>query len=286
MFSKKDIARYYDLSETHYRLFWNLNKSKSLHYGYWDSSTKTFNDALLNINKVLARYANISKQDTVLDAGCGVGGSAIWLAKNIGCKVTGISLNEKQVKQASILALKEEVQHLIKFEQNDYTSTGFAANSFDVVWGIESVCYVPDKSEFMREAFRLLKTGGRLIVADFFKKDGLAENQALQIKKWANGWAIDDYATKENFEHQLSETSFSNIRFENANDAIMPSAKRLYRAYFLGIIPALIYRLFNRKATELGKNNVHTAYLQYKTLKKNLWAYGIFSAEKAPQSNK
>ncbi|MES3039121.1 MAG: LuxR C-terminal-related transcriptional regulator, partial [Bdellovibrionota bacterium] len=47
--SNKEVARYYDLSEVHYRLFWNLQESKSLHYGYWDSSTKNFHQALLNI---------------------------------------------------------------------------------------------------------------------------------------------------------------------------------------------------------------------------------------------
>lgn len=280
MFSKKDISRYYDLSETHYRLFWKLDKSKSLHYGYWDSSTKNFHEALLNINKVLSGYANISKEDVVLDAGCGVGGSSIWLAKNIGCKVTGISLNKQQIKQANAFARKEMVEHLVHFVQNDYVSTGFADKSFDVVWAIESVCYVPDKSEFINEAFRLLKIGGRLIVADFFKENGLQGGDAEEVKRWANGWAIEDYATKENFEHQLNEAGFSNMHFENANEAIMRSAKRLYRGYFLGIVPAFIYRIFNPKATELAKNNVSTAYLQYKTLKKNLWKYGVFWAEK------
>jgi len=282
MFSKQDISRYYDLSQVHYRLFWRLDKSKSLHYGYWDTSTKNFDEALQNINKVLARYANISKEDMVLDAGCGVGGSSIWLAKNVGCKVTGISLNDEQVKQANAFAQKENVEQLVNFEYNDYTCTHYPTGSFDVVWAIESVCYGADKSEFIKEAFHLLKEGGRLIVADFFKRDELKGKEAQQVKQWANGWAIEDYATRENFEHQLIEAGFAGIHFENVNHAIMRSAKRLYRAYFLGIIPALIYRIFYPNATKLGKNNVHTAYLQYKTLKKNLWTYGIFWAEKKP----
>lgn len=280
MFSKEDIARYYDLSESHYRLFWDLDKSKSLHYGYWDSSTKNFSEALLNINKILAQYAAISKEDLVLDAGCGVGGSSVWLAKNIGCKVTGISLNEKQVKHANAFVSREAVGHLVNFEQKDYTDTDLADESFDVVWAIESVCHTPDKSAFIKEAFRLLKKGGRLIVADFFKKDGLQGKEAEQVQQWANGWAVEEYDTTENFNHHLAEAGFLNIDFENANAAIMPSAKRLYRAYFLGILPAFIYRILNPKATALGKNNVRTAYLQYKTLRKNLWTYGIFLAKK------
>ena len=280
MFSKQDIARYYDLSEVHYRLFWDLDKSRSLHYGYWDSSTKSFHEALLNLNNILAGYANITKKDTVLDAGCGVGGSSIWLAKNIGCKAIGISLNANQVEKATTQALHEGVQHLASFQQRDYTSTGFTNASFTVVWAVESVCHVPDKSDFIKEAFRLLKPGGRLIVADFFKKENLQGEDAEQVKRWANGWAIEDYATKESFVKQLTEAGFSNIKFENANKNIMRSAKRLYRAYFIGFIPSFLYRVFNPKATALAKNNVDTAYLQYKTLKKKLWMYGIVSAEK------
>ena len=66
----------------------------------------------------------------------------------------------------------------------------------------------------------------------------------------------------------------------DATGAIMPSAKKLYRSYFLGIIGAKLYQFFNPNATELGKNSVHSAYLQYNTLKKGLWKYLIVRAEK------
>src|SRR5262245_23183964 len=97
MFTNEDISRYYDLSETHYRRIWKLDKSKSLHYGYWDEQTKNFHEALLQINQILADAAEIKPGDIILDAGCGVGGSSVWLAKEKNCKVIGISLNQKQI---------------------------------------------------------------------------------------------------------------------------------------------------------------------------------------------
>lgn len=280
MFSKSDIARYYDLSEVHYRLFWNLEQSRSLHYGYWDSTTKNFHEALLNINKVLSNYAGITKDSKVLDAGCGIGGSSIWMAKNIGCKVMGISLTAKQVAQANQIATNEGMQHLANFEVQDYTATTYPDASFDVIWGIESICHAPDKKDFIKEAYRLLKPGGRLIVADFYKQENLTGKDADQIQRWANGWAIDDYATKESFRDHLNETGFSITRFEDATKAIVPSAKRLYRSYFLGWLPAKMYRVLHPNATSFGKNNVDTAYLQYVTLKRGLWQYMIILAEK------
>lgn len=280
MFSNKDIARYYDLSESQYRFFWNLNKSRSLHYGYWDASTKNFHEALLNINIILSKKAKITKEEIVLDAGCGIGGSSIWLAKKMGCKVTGISLSEKQVNTAKALAVKEGVEQLANFYSKDFTHTEFADESFDIVWAIESVCHANDKSAFLKEAFRILKKGGRLIMADFFKKENLQGKDAEQIQQWAHGWAVEDFSAREEFEKQLSQTGFSNVQIEDASSAIKRSTKRLFRSYYIGAVLGFLYRILNRKATSQGKKNIDTARLQYTTLRKNLWKYLIISAVK------
>lgn len=280
MFTNEDIARYYHLSEVHYKLFWNLDKARSLHYGYWDSSTKNFNEALLNINRVMADRAEITKGMNVLDAGCGVGGSSLWLAANRECSVTGISLSDKQVQKAADFARQSGLDDKVKFEQRDFTTTGYPSESFDIVWAIESVCHAYDKSEFLKEAFRVLKKGGRLIVADFFKTDGLTGANAQKIQDFANSWAVTDFATWKSFHQQLKEVGFGNIENEDASKAVMPSAKRLYRFYFLGKPASLLYRLFKGKPTSLAANNVDSAYLQYITLRKGLWKYRIVTAIK------
>ena len=280
MYSNKDIEQYYDLSQTHYKRVWNLQRSRSLHYGYWDNSTKNFHEALLNINKILATKAAIKKENKVLDAGCGIGGSSLWLAKNIGCNVTGISLSAKQVATANKLSAEEKLQTLAIFEQQDFTATNYASESFDVIWAIESVCHAADKSKFIAEAYRLLKKGGRLIMADFFKQQNLSGKDAALITQWANGWAIDDFATIEKFTEQLTQAGFTNTTIEDATDKIIPSAKRLYRAYFPGVVGGFLYKLFNPKPTVYGKKNIDTAYLQYKALKQNMWTYNIVLSEK------
>ncbi len=279
-FTHKEIEQYYDLSQTHYEKFWDLRRSRSLHYGYWDKSTKDFHEALLNINNILSQKANIAKESRVLDAGCGIGGSSLWLAKNIGCKATGISLSAKQVATANALAAKESLQTLALFEQKDFTQTGYADESFDIVWAIESVCHANDKSKFLYEAFRVLKKGGKLILADFFKKEDLIGKDAAIIQEWANGWAIDDFATLKEFTAQTNIAGFSEINIEDATARILPSARRLYLAWFPGVIGGFLYGLFHRKATVYGKKNIDTAFLQYKALKKGLWTYNIILAVK------
>ena len=282
MFTNEDISRYYDLSEVHYRRVWNLDKSRSLHYGYWDESVKNFDEALLNNNKVLADYAEIKDGEKVLDAGCGVGGSSIWLAKEKNCQVIGISLNERQVKKANAFACQYGLTGKVLFEQKDYLNTAYPSNFFDVVWAIESVCYANDKGIFLKEANRILKHGGRLIIADFFETNNLRSQDAALVTKWANGWAINSFATAEDFDLKLKANGFENIKWFDATEAIMPSAKKLYRSYFLGSLGAKLYQLFKPNASDPGKRNVQNAYLQYKTLKKGLWKYQIVKAVKSP----
>jgi cyclopropane fatty-acyl-phospholipid synthase-like methyltransferase len=280
MFMPEDISRYYDLCEVHYRRVWDLDNSRSLHYGYWDGSVKTFQEALLNINKVLADHARIGGGEKVLDAGCGIGGSSIWLAKERGCQVIGISLNKKQVDKANVFANLQGLAGKVFFEQKDYTSTSYEAGTFDVVWAIESVCYANDKGMFLKEASRLLKPGGRLVIADFFKKENLNLNDAKLVRRWAHGWAVNDFSTVDEFKRTLKENNFRNEAFIDATGPILPSAKKLYRSYFPGAVGAWLYGLFKPNATKLGKNNVRNAYLQYKTLKKGLWTYQIVKAVK------
>lgn len=280
MFSNQDIARYYDLSEDHYRFFWNLDQSKSLHYGYWDSSTKNFHEALLNINKILSSKAAICEGENVLDAGCGIGGSSLWLAREKKCKVTGISLSQKQIDKANAIVNKEGLNRFAHFELKDFTSTDFPDASFDVVWAIESVCHAGDKNMFIKEAYRVLKKGGRLIMADFFKKEGLKGRDAEIIQNWAHGWAVPDFSDVRQFKEGLTDAGFFEIEMEDATSAIRPSSKRLYYAYFIGLLGAKVYSLFNPHASDFGKKNINTAYLQYKGLQRDLWTYQLILARK------
>lgn len=274
------IIKYYSESENAYKDTWNLNESLSIHYGYWDKKVRNFHESLWRMNEILSEKAQIKKSDKVLDAGCGIGGSSIWLAKNIQCTVTGISISEKQINNAQNLALKNNVNELVKFEQMNYCKTDFEDESFDIVWALESVCYAENKLDFIKEAFRILKPNGRLILADGMVNQIKNNNHPI-VRKWLDGWVVNYLETPENWKKYALNTGFRYFEYNDITPFIQHSSKRLLLYSIAGYVWAMYRKYIVRKPfTELQLNNTKGAWYQYWGLKRKLWNYGLFITHK------
>ena len=276
----KTIIDYYDTCEIHYKRSWDLDNSMAIHYGFWDKNNNTLAKALRNENILLAHYAHINKSDLVLDAGCGVGGSAIFLAKEFGCKVVGITLSEKQVQTAKYNANKCGVAALADFKKEDFLCTTFPYNSYTVIWAIESLCHAPDKKAFLREAFRLLKNNSRIIIADgFLKEEELTYKEIKKMNNWLTAWGIPGLARINELENYLKECGFEKITFMDMTERIIPSSKHMFSMSVI-VLPAAKVLEWLHFRKNIQTKHVIGALYQYLTLRSKLWTYGIFYAEK------
>ncbi len=280
MFTTEEVADYYNTTQNHYFKWWNLKHSLSLHYGIWSETTSSIADSLENTNRILLNLAAIAKTDKVLDAGCGVGGAAFYINNKTGATVKGISLSKKQIDFAQLKAKELGVNKNIAFHIMDYTQTSFSAESFDVIWACESVSSATNKSAFIKEAFRLLKKGGRLILSDFFVPTKNQVDPHNWIKKWGDTWGISHFSTEGEFLKGLVENEFIIKENLDFTTQIIRSAKRMYYASLIGAFPATLYNLTHPKVSRFAKTHYLSGYYQYKALKAKLWKYKLLLAVK------
>jgi len=114
----------------------------------------------------LARAAGLDAAKYVLDVGSGVGGTSRCLAKEFGCRVTGIDLTDEYCRAAAMLTAKTGLAHLVDYRQGDATKLPFDDQAFDVVWTEHVAMNIPDKTRLYREMHRVLKPGGTLAIYD------------------------------------------------------------------------------------------------------------------------
>jgi ubiquinone/menaquinone biosynthesis C-methylase UbiE len=120
----------------------------------------------------LATRAGIQPGDRVLDVGCGLGGSARYLASEHGARVDGIDLTQEYVDTAQRLAELVGMQDQVHFLRADALDLPFADKSFDVVWTEHAQMNIADKRGFYGELARVLVPGGRLAFHDVFQGPG------------------------------------------------------------------------------------------------------------------
>jgi len=276
-----EIANYFTECSIDYRRFWTDGKNLAMHYGYWDSETSELQDAISNMNKVLCRKASIRPGEAVLDAGCGLGGSAIWIAEHIGARVVGVNVCEKDLQTAARSAKERKVDQLAEFRYGDMRATGLAAASFDVVWAVESIVHTDDKAVFFHEAHRLLKEGGRLIIADGFlgkERFAFSKHQTAALNTIEKGWAIS-IAMPDEYLQAIGKAGFRNIEFKDITPNIMRTSRHIYVRGILLHPVALLLRAL-RVRTWRGLYNCAACTAQYTMFAQGCWRYGIIYAQK------
>lgn len=172
----------------------------------------------LELTKELGEKLGIGENDKVLDIASGTGTSAIFLAKNFGCKVTGIDLAKKSVEEAINNASRENVSKLVYFELGDAEKLDFEDESFDFVIAECSFCLFPDKKKASDEMYRVLKTDGKLGMSDVVVNGELPEKMKSILYKFI---CIEDAKSEKEYENILKSSGFNDFNFEDKKNEVL-----------------------------------------------------------------
>jgi 27-O-demethylrifamycin SV methyltransferase len=172
-----------DLPEAHYddvTQAWRHLMGESFHYGFFSSTESELDTATEELTRLMATRGELGAEHSVLDVGCGIGGPAMFLARNIGCQVTGISTSVVGIEVALENAAEHGLGDRLAFCVRDGMSNEFDDASFDRIWIMESSHLMSDKGAMIRDSCRVLKPGGRLVLCDIITHRDLPIKDVLK----------------------------------------------------------------------------------------------------------
>ncbi len=199
---KRRIAAHYDVITAYYRSFWG----EHLHHGYWIRGNESKEEAQEQLVEHLAGLANMEEGARVLDIGCGIGASSLYVARKHHVRPTGITISPAQVEMARKAAAEAKVD--AEFLLMDAEAMDFA-QPFDVLWSIESISHYYDRKKFFSLAAQFLKPGGVFAFTDWFKRPGLSPAQTRKHIAPIERGMLCKLETMDDYESYLAASGFT-----------------------------------------------------------------------------
>lgn len=199
----QQIQEFYDASSSLWEQIWG----EHMHHGYYGVDGKQKKDrrrAQVDLIEELLKWSGVYSEDAeslpsssilvsphqseqihatryenILDVGCGIGGSSLYLAEKFHARATGITLSPVQAARAKERAQELGLSSRTHFQVADAQAMPFSDNSFDLVWSLESGEHMPNKIQFIQECLRVLKPGGTFIMVTWCHRP--IENSPLTV---------------------------------------------------------------------------------------------------------
>ena len=254
------VKTYYDQNTNLFLKFNNSKKAQNIHRSLWKDEIENLEDALNFSNSLILKEIESMNINSprIADLGCGVGASLFYifprlqnpktalgltlssvqakLAKNSANELNlqnqktalGLTLSSVQAKLAKNSANELNLQNQILFSEGDFTSVPLANESLDAMYSVEAVCHAVEPEKYFREASRLLRKGGKLILVDDYQaKRSFTKKESKWLKAYIDGWYVPgvrtidqiiEFANKNNLNLIKNEELTPYLRLRNLPD--------------------------------------------------------------------
>jgi len=203
----KLVNAYYELATQFYEWGWG----SSFHFAYRKMG-ETFGEQIRRHEYYLASFlGGLQPGAKILDVGCGIGGPYRNIARFTGWDITGITINEGQVRRGNELSARQGLADQCRSVQGDFLALPFDANSFDGVYAIEATCHAPDRRKVYSQILKVLKPGGMFACYEWCltdKYDPTDEEHKFMKKKVEEGDGLPDIAYTWDVDKALKDVGF------------------------------------------------------------------------------
>jgi membrane glycosyltransferase len=272
-----DIARYYDSNTSRFLAFGRGGESHAIHRELWGPGVTTAEDASRHVNVLIEREirdAGLTEPLTVLDMGCGVGGTTFHLARRFSVsRFVGITISRKQLEIATRLGVGFGLGERCHFVLGDFEVEDLDLRANAVV-AVESFVHATSPRAFLAAAAGHLRDSGVLIVVDDFLTSQAPPEESRvrrRVGEMKSGWRLSSLcsvgelraaAERQGLEIVKDQDLTSLVRLGRARDRLIgmlaPTAGRLglVRLPFFG-------NLIGGNALQIG---LREGFLQYRLI--------------------
>ncbi len=147
----------------------------------------------------------LSKDNHVLDIGCGIGGAARTIATQIGCRVTGIDLTPEFIEVAKVLTNLTRLTDHVSFETANALAMPFEDKTFEAAITLHVAMNISDRAALYAEIARVLKPGATLCIYDVMK---MSDDDITFPVPWAQTSQTSHLTTPDEMQVLLSNAGF------------------------------------------------------------------------------
>ncbi|MEZ4961037.1 MAG: class I SAM-dependent methyltransferase [Saprospiraceae bacterium] len=218
------IRHFYDQSTR----IWLDTWGEHMHHGYYGadgSLKKNHQQAQVDLIEELLRWGGVKNASNILDAGCGVGGSARYLAKRFGANVLGLTLSPVQAEQGVRFTKKAKLESRVKIVARDLMSLSPADGPFDLIWSLESAEHIEDKKRLLEMFYDLLTPGGQFLMATWCHRNeppALNTPENALLEKLYELYHLPPMVSIKHFEQMAVETGFREVQSGDWSEAVAP----------------------------------------------------------------
>jgi cyclopropane fatty-acyl-phospholipid synthase-like methyltransferase len=208
------VKRFYDRNTTRFQ---RLGEGgASIHRAVWAPGVASLEQAFHHVDEVVLSLVAEDDAPRVVDLGCGVGGSLLYLAGRRPDLVgDGVTISPAQAEVAADLVADAGLSDRVRVREGDFLAPQDDLAGADLVVSVEAFVHGPDPAAYFRRAADLLRPGGVLVVCDdVLTPVGAAATprEARRIDEFRTGWRIGTLLTVDQAARHAAEAGLTLVR--------------------------------------------------------------------------